>query len=96
MKLTGAGFCDKIKSLKTIGVDDMYKTMQEIEREYDGNWVFMVNCRKGEYHNIAGGEVIAADKNREPIIELWGKSHDSEPYFRYVGALPEEIGGYLL
>ena len=28
----------------------MFKTMREIEREYSGNWVFMINC-KSEYNN---------------------------------------------
>ena len=74
----------------------MFKTMREIEREYDGNWVFMINCKKGEYSNIIGGEVIAADKNKAIIIDHWGKPGYDEPYFRYVGSLPEGIGGYLL
>jgi len=74
----------------------MFKSMHEIEQEYDGNWVFMVNCKKGEYSNIIGGEVIAADKDKAIIIELWGNSDYDEPYFRYVGSLPDGIGGYLL
>jgi hypothetical protein len=45
----------------------MYKTMHEIEKEYDGNWVCMVNCKKGRYNGIVGGEVIAAGKSKEMI-----------------------------
>ena len=73
----------------------MYKTMQEIENEYDGNWVFMINCREGGHSSIIGGEVIYAGKDKKPIKDLWMKSHN-KPLFRYIGNLSDEIGGYLL
>jgi hypothetical protein len=69
--------------------------MQEIEKEYDGNWVFMTNCRKGELNEIIGGTVIAFNKSKKPVAELWGKEYDSEIYFRYVGAIPDDMGVLL-
>ena len=74
----------------------MYKTMQEIEKEYDGNWVCMINCKKGKYFDIIGGEVIAAGKDKKSIIEVWGSTDGKSPYLRYVGNFPYEAGGLLL
>jgi hypothetical protein len=71
-----------------------YRTIQEIERKYEGNWVCITNCEKSEYHEIIGGEVIAANKDKEPILDIWGESPGS--FFGYMGELPEETGGYLL
>jgi hypothetical protein len=69
--------------------------MQEIEQKYDGHWVFMINCQKGERHNIIGGEVIAFNKDKAPVAALWDKDYDSRTYFRYVGSIPEGMGVLL-
>ena len=73
----------------------MYQTMQEIERKYDGYWVFMVDCRKGEDNEIIGGAVIAFDKQKKPVADLWAREYDSEIYFKYVGSIPEGMGVLL-
>ena len=73
----------------------MYKSMQDIEKEYDGHWVFMINCQKGELHEVIGGEVIAFNKKKEPVARLWGNKYDSKIYFRYVGSIPEGMGVLL-
>ena len=73
----------------------MYQTMQEIEKQYDGHWVFMTNCQKGEFNEIIGGEVISFNKHKQPVVELWDKEYDSETYFRYVGSIPEGMGVLL-
>lgn len=73
----------------------MYMTIQEIEKKYDGYWVFMVNCKKGELHEIIGGEVLAYNKKKSPVIELWNNEYDSETYFRYFGSIPEGMGVLL-
>ena len=73
----------------------MYLTMQEIEENYDGYWVFLINCKKGEHNEIIGGEVLAFNKNKKPIAELWGKEYDCIIYFRYFGSIPEGMGVLL-
>jgi hypothetical protein len=73
-----------------------YQTMQEIERQYDGNWVVMANCEEDEYYGIIGGEVVAAGKNHESIIELWGQKHGGLVHTCFIGSIPGETGGYLL
>ena len=73
----------------------MYQTMQEIEKQYDGYWVFMTDCRTGDLDEIIGGIVIAHNKDKKPIAELWGEKYDSEIYFRYIGSIPEGMGVLL-
>ena len=36
----------------------MYKTIEQIHHEYDGQWVFLINCTEGEHNSVAGGEVV--------------------------------------
>jgi hypothetical protein len=72
----------------------MYKTMQEIEKEYDGNFVCMINYKKNERYAIVGGEVIAVSKNKKEILDIWGATPKS--YYQWVGEFPDVAGGYLL
>ena len=73
----------------------MYQTIQEIERKYDGYWVFMIDCRKGEFNEVIGGVVIAFDKQKKPVAKLWAKEYESETYFRYIGSIPDDCGVLL-
>ena len=73
----------------------MYMTMKEIKTKYDGHWVFMANCKKGDYNEIIGGEVIAFNKNKKLVAEFWDKEFTSETYFRYIGDIPEGMGVLL-
>lgn len=73
----------------------MYLTIPEIEQKYDGNWVFLINCRKGDMNEIIGGEVLAFDKQKQRVAEYWNKEYDSDTYFRYVGSIPEGMGVLL-
>ncbi|MDR2168413.1 MAG: hypothetical protein LBE35_11290 [Clostridiales bacterium] len=70
----------------------MYKTMEQIEREYDGNWVFMVNCDKSR-GSLVGGEVVLHDPIKANVL-LAMEAYDHYPNltsFRYVGKIPEGI-----
>ena len=75
----------------------MYKTIDQIHKEYDGQWVFMINCVEGEYGSIEGGEVVLHSENRDNVTRDMEK-YDYEPsmtYFRYAGKIPEGIGVIL-
>jgi hypothetical protein len=52
----------------------------------------MINCQNGERSNILGGEVIAFNKDKKPIADLWDNDYDSRTYFRYVGSIPDGMG----
>ena len=61
----------------------MYKTMREIEQEYDGNFVCVINCKEDQYYDVIGGEVIAASKDKRKIQDIWAKNPKS--LFQYMG-----------
>jgi len=68
-----------------------YRTINQIHEEYDGQWIFMVNCMEGEYGSILGGEVVLHSENRDVVFRGMSK-YDTEPsltYFRYAGRIPE-------
>ena len=75
----------------------MYKTIEQIHEEYDGQWVFMTNCKEGEYGSVAGGEVVLHSENRDVVIRGMGKYDydDSVTYFRYAGKIPEGMSVIL-
>jgi len=75
------------------GMKIMYKTMEQIEKEYDGNWVFMINCMENKYGTLLGGEVTLSGKNQSELYRKLmnaGKSK-SLTFVGYVGKTPEGI-----
>jgi hypothetical protein len=75
----------------------LYKSITQIHKEYDGQWVFIINCNEGEYGSIAGGEVVLHSPDRDVVIRGMEK-YDYEPsltYFRYAGIIPEGISAFL-
>ena len=75
----------------------MYKTMEQIHSEYNGQWIFMINCEKSEYGSVAGGEVVLHSEKRDVVIRGM-EEYDYETsvtYFRYAGKIPEEISVIL-
>ena len=67
------------------------KTIEQIHKECNGQWIFMINCMEGEYGSIVGGEVELHSENRDVVFRGMGK-YDAEPnltYFRYAGRIPE-------
>jgi hypothetical protein len=75
----------------------MYKTMQQVHTEYDGQWVFMINCLDGEYGSVAGGEVVLHSENRDVVIRGMEKYiyEPSATYFSYAGRIPEGVSVVL-
>ena len=69
----------------------MYITIEQVHIDYDGEWVYMINCQKGQYGSIAGGEVVLHSKNRDDVFEGMEKYRyeQSLTYFRYAGKIPE-------
>ncbi|MCL2321786.1 MAG: hypothetical protein FWC47_06740 [Oscillospiraceae bacterium] len=67
----------------------MYMTRQEIIEKYDGYWVFMINCKEGEYGETIGGEVVIHSKNMNEAldgIEIY--SNEENTLITYVGKPP--------
>ena len=75
----------------------MYKIIKQIHEEYNGQWVFLINCKEGKHGSVAGGEVVLHSENRDKVIREMEK-YDYEPsmtYFRYAGKIPEGISVIL-
>jgi len=77
------------------GDADMYKTMEQIEKEYNGNFVCIANCVTGEYHNVLGGEVVAVSKNKKDVMAVWGKFPGENLCF-WAGETPDDFKVMLL
>ena len=75
----------------------MYKTIEQIHQDYDGQWVFLINCTEGEHHSIAGGEVVLSSERRDKVLremnQFW--AHDSRTYILYAGKYPEGVSVLL-
>ena len=54
----------------------MYKTMEQVHEEYDGQWVFMINCKKNERGSIIGGEVAIHSASRDNVISNMKKANN--------------------
>jgi hypothetical protein len=69
----------------------MYKSIAEINKEYDGQWVFMINCTENEYSSVNGGEVVLNSESRDVVYRKM-EAYDYEQSLtsvRYVGRIPE-------
>ena len=69
----------------------MYKTMEEIEKESNGQWVFMVDCKKDKYNAVKGSEVVFHHVSMNTVLKNMKMSdkNGNSTYVRYIGVLPE-------
>ena len=71
----------------------MYKSMEQIQKEYDGLWIFAINCNKNERGSIIGGEVVLQSKSMGEIMRNM-VSYDNNAKstcVKYIGELPEGV-----
>ena len=75
----------------------MYKTIEQIHKEFNGEWVFMINCEEGMYGSVAGGVVVLHSENRDVVVRgMENYVHEpSVTYFRYAGQIPEGVSVIL-
>ena len=75
----------------------MYKTIKQIHREYDGHWVFLINCKEGEHHSIEGGEVVLSSERRDKVLREMAryKQEESDTLVFYAGKIPEGVSVLL-
>ena len=71
----------------------MYKTMEQIQREYNGQWVFMVNCKENQRGTLLGGEVVLNSESRAKVVRNMSEvdNDDSLTFIGYVGKAPEGV-----
>jgi hypothetical protein len=75
----------------------MYKPIAQIHTDYDGQWVFMINCNDDEYGSIIGGDVVLHSENRENVVRGMEKYRfeKSMSLLRYAGRIPEGVSVIL-
>ena len=72
----------------------MFLSVIEINKNYDGEWIYAIDCQEDEMGNILGGKVVLHSPNRDNVIRAMGeyeKSIDTLTYFRYAGNIPEGV-----
>ena len=71
----------------------MYKTMEQIQKDYDGQWVFMINCVEDDYGSTAGGEVVLHSENRANVIRKMKEADNrtSTTFVGYIGKIPSGV-----
>ena len=75
----------------------MYKTMEQIQQEYDGLWVYLINCEYNERGSVIGGVVAIHGESMNKVLRgmaAYDKASDSV-YVRYIGNLPEGVAVLL-
>jgi len=69
----------------------MYKTIEEIDREYNGQWVYMINLKTDDNGSVLGGEVAAHSECRDKVVQAMLNDPDGGIYIRYAGEIPEGV-----
>jgi hypothetical protein len=71
----------------------MVISIQQINEEYNGQWVFIINCKSDEDGNLLSGEVVSHSKSREEVfIKAREYKNQTSMYsFRYAGKIPEGV-----
>ena len=70
----------------------MYLDLSTIKEKYDGNWIFLINCKSSTDGTLEGGEIVCASSNRVDVVESIKnfKSQMSSFALKYIGEAPKE------
>jgi len=74
-------------------VNNMYKTIDDIHLEYDGQWVYVTNLKENERGTVIGGTVSAHSENRDKV--LMKIRPEDGIYVMYAGKIPDGISVIL-
>ena len=72
----------------------MFLSKEEINTQFDGEWIYAIDCEEDDAGTILGGNVILHSRNRDDVIRAmvdYEKKIETLTYFRYAGKIPEEI-----
>ena len=67
----------------------MYKSIEDIHLDYDGQWVYLINLKKNERGTIIGGIVSAHSASRDKV--LMEIRPEDGIYVMYAGKIPEGL-----
>lgn len=70
-------------------------TFEEIQRNYDGEWVLIAYTETDENLQVIKGEVIAHSNNKEEIYQALELAQDRPLAIEYMGQVPEDLAFIL-
>jgi hypothetical protein len=70
-------------------------TFEEIQQNYDGEWVLIVYTEADENLQVVKGEVIAHSVNKEEVDRALESVQDRPLAIEYMGKVPEDIAFIL-
>ena len=74
--------------------DKIYLSLTDINVQYDGEWIYAIDCQEDDVGTILGGKVVLHSRNRDDVIRGMFKRNEENPattLFRYAGRIPEEV-----
>jgi hypothetical protein len=69
--------------------------MDDIIEKYEENWVYLINCKKGEYGGTLGGEVVLTAKTLNELFDGMKKYKNEESETVFFG-IPSKDTMFLL
>ena len=67
----------------------MYKTIEQIHKEYDGQWVYLINLKSNERGTVVGGEVATHSESRDKVVMSIDPMDGI--FVFYAGKVPAEV-----
>ena len=71
----------------------MYKSIEGIHTEYDGQWVYLTDLKVSERGTVIGGEVSAHRESRDSVVMQ--VLPEKGVYVMYAGKIPEGVSVIL-
>ena len=72
----------------------MYLSMPDINAQYDGEWIYAIDCQEDDVGTILGGKVVLHSRNRDDVVRSMFKYEEeteTQTLFRYAGKIPEGV-----
>lgn len=66
-------------------------TMEEIEKQFDGEWVILEDPIVNEQDEIIGGKLLAHSKNRDEVYQVALQQRPKHAASIYLGPMPDNI-----
>ena len=70
-------------------------TMKQIEKQFSGEWVLLVNPEQSKQSEIVRGELVFRSKDRGEVYREALKRKDDHTAVLYVGKLPQDLVAVL-
>ncbi len=70
-------------------------TFEEIEQNYDGQWVLIAYTETDEDLKVVKGKVIAHSANKEDVYQALAEAGEQPLAIEYMGSVPEDLAFIL-